>query len=63
MVQSRPFRETLAEDPHVSKGLTPAQVEALLDPARYAGLCSLFAERGAARAREIAASIGRRLSL
>jgi 3-carboxy-cis,cis-muconate cycloisomerase len=57
VTQSRPFRETLAEDPHVSAGLTPSQVEALLDPARYAGLCRQFAERGAARGREIAAAI------
>src|SRR5678815_5250614 len=39
--QDRPFRETLAEDPHVSGGLTAAQVEALLDPAQYAG-CLLY---------------------
>jgi adenylosuccinate lyase len=57
--QTRPFRETLAEDPHVSAGLTASQVEALLDPARYTGLCSQFAERGAVRAREVARSIGR----
>jgi 3-carboxy-cis,cis-muconate cycloisomerase len=60
VVQARPFRETLAEDPHVSAGLTSAQVEALLDPARYTGLCRHFAERGAAHAREIAAAIDRR---
>src|SRR5512132_14988 len=36
VVQSRPFRETLAEDPHVSAGLTPSQMEELLDPVRYA---------------------------
>jgi 3-carboxy-cis,cis-muconate cycloisomerase len=58
--QARPFRDLLAEDPHVSGGLTPAQVDALLDPARYAGLCSQFAERGAAKAREVAATLGRR---
>jgi adenylosuccinate lyase len=58
--QSRPFRETLAADPHVSAGLTPAQVDALLDPARYTGLCRQFAERGAAHAREVAATIQRR---
>ena len=50
VTQSRPFREMLAADPHVSAGLTPAQIEALLDPAHYAGLCSRFAERGAATA-------------
>jgi adenylosuccinate lyase len=60
VTQSRPFRELLAEDPHVSARLTSSQVDALLDPARYAGLCSLFAERGAARARDVAATIGRR---
>src|SRR3989442_1630403 len=59
VTQSRPFRETLAEDPHVSAGLTPSQVEALLDPARYTGLCRQFAERGAVTAREIAVALGR----
>jgi adenylosuccinate lyase len=57
VTQGRPFREMLAKDPHVSAELTPAQVEGLLDPARYAGLCRQFAERGAARAREVAATI------
>ncbi len=57
VTQSRPFREMLAKDPHVTAGLTPAQIEALLDPAQYSGLCRQFAERGAARAREIAAAL------
>jgi 3-carboxy-cis,cis-muconate cycloisomerase len=60
VTQARPFRETLAADPHVSAGLTPTQVEALLDPARYTGLCRQLAERGAAMGREIAATIERR---
>ena len=55
--ESRPFRETLAADPHVSAKLRPAQIDALLDPARYIGLCREFAERGAALARETAASL------
>src|SRR4030095_10802917 len=55
--QDRPFRETLAEDPPVSAGLTAARVEGLLDPAQYAGLCRQFAERGAATAREVAAAL------
>jgi adenylosuccinate lyase len=55
--QSRPFREMLAADPHVSARLSPAQVEALLDPAQYTGLCRQFAERGAATARETAATL------
>jgi adenylosuccinate lyase len=60
VTQARPFRETLAADPHVSAGLTPAQVDALLDPARYTGLCREFAERGAALARKTAATLGAR---
>src|SRR5438876_3684299 len=57
VTQARPFRETLAEDPHVSAGLTASRVEALLDPARYTGLCRHFAERGAALARATAAEL------
>jgi adenylosuccinate lyase len=57
VTQGRPFREMLAKDAHVSAELTPAQVESLLDPARYAGLCRQFAERGAARAHQVAAAI------
>jgi 3-carboxy-cis,cis-muconate cycloisomerase len=60
VTESRPFREMLAADPHVAAGLTPPQVESLLDPARYTGLCCQFAERGAARGRECAAAIARR---
>jgi hypothetical protein len=41
----------------VSSRLQPAQVEALLDPAQYTGLCCQFAERGAVRARGTAAAI------
>jgi adenylosuccinate lyase len=62
VTESRPFREMLAADPHVSAKLTAAQVEALLDPAQYAGLCRLFAERGAASARELAATLRARPS-
>jgi adenylosuccinate lyase len=57
VTESRPFREMLAADPHVSAKLTAAQVEALLDPAQYTGLCRHFAERGAASARELAATL------
>src|SRR5206468_837021 len=44
----------------VAAGLPPRQIESLLDPAQYTGLCSRFAERGAARGRECAAAIARR---
>jgi 3-carboxy-cis,cis-muconate cycloisomerase len=59
VTQSRPFREMLAADEHVSARLTQAQVDALLDPARYSGLCRQFAERGAATARKVAAGLPR----
>lgn len=58
----RPFRELLAADPRVTERLAPAQIEALLDPAAYTGLCRQFADRGAATAREVAAGIARRLA-
>ena len=44
----------------MSAGLTPSQMETLLDPSRYTGLCREFAELGAALGREIAAAIERR---
>src|SRR5213594_139915 len=62
VTQSRPFREMLAEDPHVHARLTAPQIDALLDPARYTGLCRQFAERGAATARKVAAGLPRSAS-
>jgi 3-carboxy-cis,cis-muconate cycloisomerase len=56
-IQGRAFRELLAEDERVSAHLAPTQIDALLDPARYTGLCRQFAERGAVHAREVAAAI------
>ena len=53
-IEGRSFAETLAEEPEVSAGLTREQVQALLDPTAYTGACGLFAERGAAQAREVA---------
>jgi adenylosuccinate lyase len=52
-----PFRDLLVEDAHVRAKLTPDQVTALLDPARYTGLCRQFAEEGALRARNTAAAL------
>jgi len=60
VTEGRPFRALLAEDKRVSAHLTSAQVDALLDPAQYSGLCRQFAERGALRARETAAAIEER---
>ena len=53
-IQTRPFRETLAEDHEVASRLSPEQVEGLLDPEGYTGMCSQWALDGAARAREVA---------
>jgi 3-carboxy-cis,cis-muconate cycloisomerase len=57
VTQARQFRDILAEEPHVKARLTASQIEALLDPARYTGLCGQFAERAAAWGREIATAI------
>ena len=57
VTEGRPFRELLAEEPHVSAHMSPQEVEALLDPAQYTGLCQFFAERGAIQAREVAAKL------
>ena len=62
VTEARSFRELLAADPQVSARLQPAQIETLLDPAQYTGLCRQFAERGAARACETATAITRRLA-
>ncbi|MBI3327413.1 MAG: adenylosuccinate lyase family protein [Nitrospinae bacterium] len=60
VTQDRPFREMLAENAQVSAHLTAEQIDALLDPARYTGLCRWFAEQGAAQARETAIAIEQR---
>ena len=56
-IEGRPFAETLAEETDVSDRLTAEQIQALLDPTAYTGACSLFAQRGAAQAREVANSL------
>jgi 3-carboxy-cis,cis-muconate cycloisomerase len=53
----RPFRELLADDEAIASRLTAADLDALLDPAGYTGLCARFATEGAARARSVAAAI------
>jgi adenylosuccinate lyase len=57
VTQGRPFHELLAEDAQIHAHLSPEQLLALLDPARYTGLCRQFAEQEAMRAREVAAGI------
>ncbi len=60
VTERRPFRELLAADPVVKARLSPEQIDALLDPAQYSGLCQLFAKRGALRARDVATAIEQR---
>ena len=55
--ESRPFRETLAEEPDVTSRLSDAEIETLLDPEKYTGLCEYFAETFARKGREIASLI------
>ncbi|MBI3329919.1 MAG: adenylosuccinate lyase family protein, partial [Nitrospinae bacterium] len=62
VIQGHPFRETLAMDKQVTTHLTAEQIDTLLDPARYTGLCRWFAEQGAARARQTAATIEQQAS-
>lgn len=50
----RSFETLLKEDARIAERLTEDELETLLDPARYTGLSSRFAEEGADRARETA---------
>jgi adenylosuccinate lyase len=50
-VQGRSFGELLAADPRVTAHMTPAQIQGLLDPTAYTGLCADMARDGATRAR------------
>ncbi|HVY18327.1 MAG TPA: adenylosuccinate lyase family protein [Rhodopila sp.] len=50
-VQNRSFGDLLAADPRVTAHMTPAQIQSLLDPTAYTGLCADMARDGAARAR------------
>jgi adenylosuccinate lyase len=59
VTEGRPFKDSLAADAHVRAHLTSEQIDALLDPARYTGLCREFAERGAAHARATAADLAK----
>lgn len=50
-VQGRSFGALLAADPRVTAHMTQAQIEGLLDPTAYTGLCADMARDGATRAR------------
>jgi adenylosuccinate lyase len=58
-VQARPFAALLAADPRVTTHLTATQIEALLDPTAYTGLCADMARDGAERARATARELMR----
>src|SRR3954469_15183247 len=56
-VEGKSFSALLAADPRVTAHLDAKQIEALLDPAGYTGLCAEMARDAAARARTAAAEI------
>lgn len=60
VTQERPFSELLAEDAEITSRLSPEHMAALLDPLKYTGVCRVFAEQGAVRARATVAAIRRR---
>jgi adenylosuccinate lyase len=56
-VENKSFGALLAADRRVTAHLSPQQIEALLDPAGYTGLCAEMARDAAARARTAAGEI------
>jgi 3-carboxy-cis,cis-muconate cycloisomerase len=56
-VKGKPFGSLLAADARITSHLNPQQIDALLDPAGYTGLCAEMARDAAARARTVAAEI------
>ena len=57
VVEGRPFVELLANSDEIKSRLTAEQLESLLDPTKYTGVCVQFAEQGAKRAREVAVAL------
>ena len=53
-VRGESFGALLAADRRVAAHLTPAQIQGLLDPTAYTGLCAEMARDGAGRARAVA---------
>jgi len=56
--QNVSFGGLLTADPRVTAHMTPEQIEKLLDPTAYTGLCSDMAREGAARARAAVKGLG-----
>ena len=51
------FAEKLAETPAVTERLSRAEIDALLDPAAYTGLCAQMADIQAQRAQDVASTL------
>ena len=51
--EGRAFNETLAEEKEIASLLSAEQIEDLLDPEQYTGLCAYFAEKFAEKARVV----------
>ena len=58
-VEQKPFAALLVADQRVATHLSAQDIERLLDPTGYTGLCAEMAREGAARARAAAAEIAR----
>jgi 3-carboxy-cis,cis-muconate cycloisomerase len=56
-VEGKPFSALLAADPRVTAHLSPGQIDRLLEPTAYTGLCARMAQEGAARARATAGEL------
>jgi adenylosuccinate lyase len=56
-VEAKPFGALLAADRRVTAHLGPAEIEKLLDPTAYTGLCATMARDAAARARSAAGEL------
>jgi 3-carboxy-cis,cis-muconate cycloisomerase len=56
-VERKSFGELLAADPRVTAHLKPAEIDKLLDPTAYTGLCAQMARDAAVRARAMAREI------
>ena len=58
-VQGKSFGALLAADTRVTTHMTPDQIQGLLDPTAYTGLCADMAREGAGRARAAAEALSK----